>query len=190
MNLNIMKWIGIILFLLGTLTATISASKVPAVGQTYPDTVPAFLIGTVLAIIGVILWHVMAKKLIKEKIQNKDQSDGDDPLKLMEDLQPELKKLDDNFMNLDLKGIETEVDKLLDNYILPIANVREDVTNTLGMGKGSEVLITLAYGERNLNRVWSAASDNHIEEARNSYPEASSALKLAWEQASSALKEI
>lgn len=190
MQLNIIKYISITIFLIGTLIATICASKVPTEGQTYPDTLPLFIVGAVLAVIGVIAWHMINKKLVKEKIKNKDTSDDADPLKIMESMQPELKTLDDTFESLTTETIMVEVDKILDNYILPIANIREDVTNILGMSKGSEVLLTFAYGERILNRVWSAASDNHITEARNVYPEASNALKLAWTQAETALKEI
>ena len=37
--------------------------------------------------------------------------------------------------------------------------------------KGAEILLDVAYGERMLNRVWSAASDGHHQEALNSISE-------------------
>jgi hypothetical protein len=50
-----------------------------------------------------------------------------------------------------------------------------------GMAKGAEILVTVAHGERILNRVWSAASDDHLPEAVKCYDEAFSALQEAKE---------
>ena len=47
------------------------------------------------------------------------------------------------------------------------------------MDKGAEVLVVVAYGERMLNRVWSAAGDEHLLEARTCLPEAQEAFAEA-----------
>ena len=49
----------------------------------------------------------------------------------------------------------------------------------IGMSHGAEILVATAYGERMLNRVWSAAADGYLEEARSSFREASSAFDEA-----------
>ena len=102
----------------------------------------------------------------------------------MEKLVPALKELDQKFMSLSLKQVQDEVDKILDNFIIPFADVRKEIVNILGMSKGSNILITVAYGERMLNRVWSAASDGHLQEAQNVFPEARDALIQAFDQIS------
>ena len=46
-----------------------------------------------------------------------------------------------------------------------------------GHGVGKEILVTAAYAERMLNRVWSAAADGHGPEASASLVEAVGAMK-------------
>jgi hypothetical protein len=68
--------------------------------------------------------------------------------------------------------------------------VRRKIIDRLGMSKGSEILVVVAYGERMLNRVWSAASDGHLPEARSSYPEARAAFHQAQDLATAALETV
>ena len=44
------------------------------------------------------------------------------------------------------------------------------------MEKGAEILVTLAFGERMMNRVWSAAADGHLPEATASLNESTDAF--------------
>ncbi|MCK5074341.1 MAG: hypothetical protein KAQ98_13005 [Bacteriovoracaceae bacterium] len=174
------KWIGILFFLGGTILATISASKIPAEGSTYPDTLGIFIPGFILAVIGILIWHTMVRKLIKLELKQQDASSNDNPVTLIEKLQPNLTDLTSKIGNLDSDELCQEVDKLLDNYVLPFAEVRQTLVNMMGMSKGAQVLVTIAYGERMLNRVWSASADGHLEEAQNVYPDAVSAFQEAY----------
>jgi hypothetical protein len=51
------------------------------------------------------------------------------------------------------------------------------------MDRGAEILVVIAFGQRMLNRVWSAAADRHLPEARSCYPDAVEALEEAADMA-------
>ena len=51
------------------------------------------------------------------------------------------------------------------------------------MDEGAQILVTMAYGERMLNRAWSASADGHIQEARGCIPEALAAFEEAYAKA-------
>ena len=71
------------------------------------------------------------------------------------------------------------VDALLDDYVLPMGESRQQFIDRYGMEKGAELLVTLAFGERMLNRVWSAAADGHLPEAVSSLEESAEAFEEA-----------
>ena len=67
--------------------------------------------------------------------------------------------------------------------MLPFIAIREQVLCLLGHYQGVEVLVAAAQGERLLNRMWSAASDGVVIEARNTYPNALAAFEEAYRRA-------
>lgn len=168
---------GIALFVLGIGATIIGGAKAPLEGQTWPDTLPLFLGGTLLTIIGLVLWRKSdaALKAAESAGGPKDK----DPVALLQALQTPLEALRGELESLDTTQITVRVDALLDEFILPMGEGRQRFIDRYGMDKGAEILVTLAYGERMINRVWSAAADGHLPEASASYIESADAFNEA-----------
>ena len=167
---------GPLLFFVGILIAISGSAKMPAEGATYPDTMGIFFVGAVLAIIGTILWRIAVGKKASEQLQ---QSNETDALSLLRNLMEPARQLRDEIQGLDTDAICERVDQLLNSFILPFADNRQQVIIRLGMDTGAELLVTMAYGERMLNRTWSAASDGYPAEALSVYPDAVDAFEEA-----------
>jgi len=67
-----MKWVGIILFVVGLIVCIGSGSKMPDNGETYPDTLNAFIIFAVFSAIGIVIWRIKQKTLVA--ISNKNHN--------------------------------------------------------------------------------------------------------------------
>ena len=169
-NMKQKRVIGITLFVIGTIMGIIAASKVPETGAKYPTTVGAFFGGLALAIIGNILWHRSERNIIKAQLEQ-HKNDGSSPISLLSNTVPAIEELYQKAQAT--KGMELcdEVDKVLDTHVHPFTEKRKTFMDILGQAKGAEILLDVAYGERMLNRVWSAASDGHHQEALNSISE-------------------
>ena len=162
----------------GIMIAISGGAKVPEKTGEWPDSWPIFLVGAVLALVGLVLWRTA--KAAERKAVAAGQSGGKhDPFTYLRDVLAPARSLGDEIGSLDTHVICERIDVLLETYILPLAEVRERMMDTLGMDRGAEILITIAYGERMLNRVWSAAGDGHRPEALAVYPDALSALEEA-----------
>jgi hypothetical protein len=174
MSIKLKRNIGIGLFILGSIIAISAAAKMPPGTGTdgkFPDTVGPFVFAFILGIIGNILWHKSEKAItMLELEENKGEGDSN-PLTLLKATIAQLEELEQ--ISKEKEGMEfcEKVDEVLDNYVHPFTEKRKTFVDILGQLKGSEILLTVAYGERMLNRVWSAASDGHMEEARNSLEE-------------------
>lgn len=167
---------GFIVFAIGIIISILGAAKVPAEGSKWPDTLVLFSIGAAIAIAGLMMWRMAVKKANAEEANTKDDKD---PATLLSNLVEPLQKLSNDIADLDADAITQRVDEVLDKYVLPFADVRQRIVNKLGMEKGAEILVVVAYGERMLNRVWSAAADGHLPEAQASFPEALEAFTEA-----------
>jgi hypothetical protein len=143
----------------------------------WPTTLPPWAVGSLLAAIGIALWR-RGVRLAAEADAGAEE-DSDNPFVLLAQLIEPAHKLKGEISGLDENGVCERVDELLEGYVLPFAQVRQKVLDRLGMKTGSEILVVLAYGERMLNRVWSAASDGHLPEANACYPDAVAALDEA-----------
>ena len=174
-----MKWLGIIAFTVGLIVAVVSGAKVPEAGSQYPDTLVPFVIGIVVGIVGLIIWHIKSKEEAIERVHSHSENGGSNPVDLLKALMPDILKLKDDIGELDEERVCDRVDELLDKYVLPFAEVRQNLITMMGMSRGAEVLVTVAFGERILNRVWSASSDGHLGEARAVLPEAIEAFEEA-----------
>ena len=171
-----MNFIGPLLFFVGVLVAISGSAKMPAEGATYPDTTGVFFIGMAMAIVGTIFW----RKSVAEKASAAlDEQNETDALQLLRDLISPAEQLRESIDNLDPEIMCEKVDHLLETYVLPFADNRLQVLNRLGMNAGAELLVTMAYGERMLNRTWSAASDGYPREALAVYPDAVDAFQEA-----------
>jgi hypothetical protein len=175
-----------VLFGLGIMIAISGGAKVPEKVGEWPDSVPIFIVGAVIATIGLLMWRA-AKAEERKALASGQGADGGDPFAFLEDAQAPLATLAEDIGSLAPEVICERVDALLLQYILPLAEVRQRVIDRVGMDKGAEILVTVAYGERMLNRTWSAAGDGHLPEARSVYPDAVSALAEAQSQATAAL---
>ena len=166
-----------VLFAIGIMVAITGGAKVPSTPKGWPDSWPIFAVGFALALIGVVLWRI--ERAAHRKASAAEEGGANDPFRLLQGLLPPARSFAAEVADLDAKTICARVDGLLDSYVLPLGDARQRVIDRLGMNDGAEVLVTLAYAERMLNRVWSAAADGHLVEARGVLPDALSAFEEA-----------
>lgn len=181
-----MRILAYILFGGGIMAAISGAAKLPAAipeGTTptfldrFPDTLPEFTIAFIATVVGLIIWwkDVFAQR----KANQAAESDESNPLTILASLAPQLSDLAERIDNLDSNAIITQVEHILEHTVLPFAEARQKLFDRLGMRAGADLLVTAAYGERMLNRTWSAAADGHLVEARSSFREAAQAFDEA-----------
>lgn len=168
---------GFIIFVTGIIVAILGSAKVPAETGGWPDTWATFLAGAVLAAVGLVLWHRAARKKAKELSASVESAN--DPFALLDAIAQPLESLKEEIESLDTAALTERVDGLLNDYVLPFAQVRQVLIDRLGMDKGAETLVIVAFGERLLNRVWTTAADGHLPEARACFPEAYEAFAEA-----------
>ncbi|TNE44135.1 MAG: hypothetical protein EP343_30755 [Deltaproteobacteria bacterium] len=144
----------------------------------WPDSLPVFLVGFLLALFGLFQWRSAVQAEAAAQA-DKEGTDSSNPFALLAKMQGPLQQLQDDIGDLNEQQVCDRVDVILNHYVLPFAEVRRGVIDRLGMELGAEVLVIIAYGERMLNRVWSAASDGHLPEATSVLPDAVDALAEA-----------
>jgi hypothetical protein len=178
-----MRILAYILFGGGIMAAISGAAKLPATlpeGTTptfldrFPDTLPEFTIAFTATVVGLIIWwkDVFAQR----KANQAAEGDESNPLTILAGLAPQLSDLAGSIDNLEGPAIIARVEQILEHTVLPFAEARQKLFDRLGMRVGADLLITAAYGERMLNRTWSAAADGHLVEARSSFREAAQAF--------------
>jgi hypothetical protein len=181
-----MRILAYILFGGGIMAAISGAAKLPTAipeGTTpafldrFPDTLPEFTIAFIATVVGLIIWwkDVFAQR----KASQAAEGDESNPLTILASLAPQLSDLAGSIDKLDGPAIIARVEKILEHTVLPFAEARQKLFDRLGMRVGADLLITAAYGERMLNRSWSAAADGHLVEARSSFREAAQAFDEA-----------
>ena len=165
------RLLGIILFFSGTVVSIAAAAKVPAAGQEYSSTIGIFMAGLGWAIIGNILWRRTEKTIVKARLEEHKNDKKNNPLMMLKNTVAVLESLCNKAQNLQGMPLCQEVDIVLNENVHPFTEKRKTFVDILGQAKGAEILLDIAYGERMLNRVWSAASDGHHQEALNSLNE-------------------
>lgn len=165
-------------FALGIGLAISGAAKLPDEAATLPSTWWIFAIGSLLAAAGVALWRFADAGGAATAAETKDAGKAD-PVTLLRSLLQPAAKLENEIDILPANEVERRVDNLLEDFVLPFAEVRRQIIDRFGMSAGAEILVTMAVGERMLNRTWSAAADGHMPEARASYPESVRAFEEA-----------
>jgi hypothetical protein len=181
-----MRILAYILFGGGIMAAISGAAKLsaalpegvkPAFLDRFPDTLPEFSIAFIATVVGLVIWW---KDVFAQRRANQDNdSDESNPLKLLAGLIPQLRDLAGKIDELDSDAIIAHVEQILEHTVLPFAEARQKLFDRLGMRAGADLLVTAAYGERMLNRSWSAAADGHLIEARSSFREAMQAFDEA-----------
>lgn len=168
-----MKLIAIAVLIIGSVIAATAAMRMPADDQKFPPTWPFVIVGTVIAAAGVGLWHwEIARERRGTHLKTDEKSD---PFVLLKAIQEPLQRLQQSASSMTTHEITTQVESLIRTYVVPFSEVRNKVTDQLGMRRGAEVLVDFAVVERMLNRAWSAASDQYQSEAVSSIEEASTA---------------
>ncbi len=177
-----------VLFALGIMVAISGGAKTPEKVGAWPDSWPIFAVGAVAALIGLVRWRkqkALARANLKEQMSAPGSANN--PFELLAALIEPAQRLGAEIDALDEHAICDRVDALLEKYVLPMAEVRQRVVDRLGMAAGAEILVTIAFAERMLNRTWSAAGDGHLPEARAVYPDAVEAFVEAQALAEKAL---
>ena len=188
-----MKIAGFLIFILGvmigiTAAAKLSPAKLAAEEAAatelsrWPNTVPMFGLGVVVSAVGLGLWwSAVLGERAKARAAGEGKGEGSvlGPVQLVAQIQQPLKDLAADIATLDGPGLCQRVEALNDGFVIPLADGRQRFVDRFGLAGGSEVLNETAFGERMLNRVWSAAADGHLEEARSSFAEAVEAFTQA-----------
>jgi len=173
--MKIQRILGQLLFAAGIMVGIAGSAQMPSAGQRYPDSLPVALAGMAVGILGLVLWH-LALRADRSRQRSKQETGAkrNEPgaLALLEALVAPAKEFKALAQTLDAKQIAAQADGLLERFVLPFGDKRSEIFDRFGMSKGAEILVAVAYGERMLNRVWSAAADGHLEEARACVPEA------------------
>lgn len=149
--------------------------------ESWPDTWPMFLVGAAAAAAGLVVWR---QELAAEKRRRMELLRGQaqaatphvDASTLMLQLVGPLEQLNNKADQFSPQELMRRVDELLEAYVLPVVNDRQDVQHQYGLQRGAEILIALAYAERMLNRCWSAAADGYIDEAREALDHATDGM--------------
>ena len=168
-----------LLFAVGIIVAISGAAKLPDDGATFPDSWPVFAGAFLVALVEVQFWWGDVLSERKELRLSHDSDSVGSPTSLMTRLLPELDRLNADLDDLDAEQLTERIDELLDGYVLPLVESRQKLIDQFGMSVGAEILVTVAFGERMLNRVWSAAADGHLPEAQSSFRDAADAFKQA-----------
>ncbi|GEM_PF-231582 len=137
-----------------------------------PSTWPLFLTGAVMGLVGVVMWRVAVKAEAQASRAGATAEDLKDPVTLLQQMEAPLVALDEEAVKLMPQAITVRIDEITERYILPFAEVRQGLIDRFGTAAGAEILVTMAYAERMLNRAWSAAADEHLPEVYSSLPEA------------------
>jgi len=172
-----MRVIGALSFTIGIIVALISAAKLPATG-TVSDMLPLYMSAVALSLVGLLLLHYPC--LEKKKRCQVAHHTFSVVIKLLAELLVEMQRFGEDIDSLDGVNMARRVKFLLDKYMLPFAAARQEVVLMLGQYQGVKVLVAVAQGERLLNRMYSAASDDQVIEAIATYPKALVAIKNAY----------
>lgn len=169
---------GLLLFIIGIISALISAAKLPAPNTGWSNLLPSYIIAMVMATYGLWLWQ-QSQRLPQVNQDFGHTVVGNNILNLLPQLLATMQALEKQITLFNEVTITTRVEDLLNQYVLPLVAAREEVIHLLGRHHGTEVLVTIAQGERLLNRMWSAASDGCLSEVHATFPKALAAFEEA-----------
>jgi len=158
--------------------------KAAAEASGFPSGLTGFGGGFVLCAVGLFLWWktTLDERRVARAAAH-DTAEGSElgPVQLVEQLLQPLKDLEGDIESLSGPELCQRVESIVDQFVTPLAEGRQRFVDRFGLAGGSEALNATAFGERMLNRVWSAAADGHLEEARSSFTEVVAAFHQAEE---------
>ena len=167
-------------FLLGLVVAFTSAAKPALQIGDFPDTSWLFFAGAVFSALCVYLWKASAQSAEESLTEVASSSDALQVLRESRQLIEVLTILKGKIDTLEFSQIEAQIDAALIAHINPIVDHQQSILSRLGMSSGAQFLIDLAKGERMLNRVVTAALDEHRPEVMASLAEALDAVINAF----------
>ena len=163
---------GFGLYCLGIGVTVIGAAKMPAAGEKWSDVLYLFNDGVILALLGLMLWRFGLRTTAKKKQKGKRTS-----FQILTDMGPILEDLYRSVDDLECYQLQEYIKILREQYLVPLEESRAEIVHRFGIQKSAELLVAISYGERILNRVASAAADQHHDEAVSSVEEAYNAFQ-------------
>lgn len=162
------------LYTVGIVVAISTAAKVPAQGASTPDTLPYYGLAVVISLAGLVWWR---RNLSRTRADQAEGGEG--PRALLRHLENAAKGLDalgGKIDDLDSHEICQYLDEILLKDLMAFSDGRQTLIDQLGMREAAEIILKAAFVERYLNRCWSAASDQHLPEAKASFQRAHGAI--------------
>ncbi len=167
---------GLFLFMTGIIVALVSAAKLPSSSDTWSDQIIIYAIAITLALIGL---GFLRSTLAKSDSYTSSKLNDCLCMELLQGLLNEMQKLKPDINQLDQVVILRHVSVWLNRYIIPFTAKQTEIFQNLGQPQGIEILMTVARGERLLNRVCSAIYDDHDHELYTTYLKALAAFEEA-----------
>ena len=164
------KTIAFGIYVLGNLAAACAAAKLPEPATRWPDSLPLFAVGFLLACGGLVWWR--ASLAGRRKDDERQDRSAREVLAYLEGCRDEAVRIRDELPNLDADTLRERVDQLLADYVAPFIEHRSVLVETLGMKQGAEIILQASAAERNFNRAWSAAADSCLPEAEAAFRKA------------------
>jgi hypothetical protein len=161
------RTVAFLVYVLGILVAACAAAKLPASGSRWPDTLPLFAVGFLLACGGLVYWR--ASLVAGREEDERRGTSAKEVLAYLEGCRDEAVRIRDELPSLDADTLRGRVDRLLSDYITPFIESRSVLVETLGMKQGAEIILQASAAERNFNRAWSAAADSCLPEAQAAF---------------------
>jgi len=161
-------------YVLGVMVAISAAAKVPDKGTSWPDTLPLFAGGIAVSLAGLVAWRVLLRG--RRGGAGGDSQSVGQIFTQIQDARREARAIDEDWDRLDGDSVRKRLDCILLEFTTPVVENRDQLIRRYGMRQGAELILQLSLGERNLNRVWSAAADGHLPEAHASLLVAAAAL--------------
>jgi len=175
-----MNLVSQLLIVVGFCVASIGAA---GFGVPLEDGAMALFIGGMIAL---AVGAFMAKQAAKAEQTAKAASIADSGITVqsqIEGLRDLVAKLDDEKATLASEVLCQRIDDLLTNEYFDLTSKNDEIARDWGFSNYAKVWDGVATAERLLSRVWSIATDGHLEEALESLPEARRSLERAAEQA-------
>jgi len=154
------------LYAIGIVLAIVGSAQLPAPDQQWPESWPMFAVGVAVAALGLVWWRSTIKAEAKQG-QLAGRS-AEELFALLVQARDMGRAIQADFDGLDSQSIRARIDQLLDATLLPFVEDRQVLVETYGMKTGADIVLKESAAERNFNRVWSAAADDHLPEARTS----------------------
>ena len=164
-------------YVLGILVAACAAAKLPEPGSRWPDTLPLFAAGFLLACGGLVYWR--ASLIAGTKEEERRGTSPKEVLAYLAGCRDEAARIRDELPHLDADALRGRVDRLLADYVTPFIENRSVLIETYGMREGAEIILQASAAERNFNRAWSAAADSCMPEAEAAFRKATATAEAA-----------